>query len=151
MGLNGFKFQLVGVEKTGTATAESDDKGEAKFTLTFTADDIGKTFTYKLSEVNTEVADVTYDETVYEIKVAVGQNKTTGEIILTVTRDGKTVEKAAEFVNTYAPAPEKEPEKDPDESPKTMDDFRLGGWLLMMSVSAVCLLAVIVLGKKFNV
>ena len=151
MGLKGFKFQLVGVEKPGTVNAESDEKGEAKFTLTFTGADIGKTFTYKLSEVDTEVADVTYDETVYEIKVTVGQNKTTGELVLTVTRDGKAVEKAAEFVNTYAPAPEKEPEKDPDESPKTMDDFRLGGWLLMMSVSAVCLLAVIVLGKKFNV
>lgn len=132
------------MEKPGTVNAESNEKGEAKFTLTFTGADIGKTFTYKLSEVDTEVADVTYDETVYEIKVTVGQNKTTGELVLTVTRDGKAVEKAAEFVNTYAPAPE----KDPDESPKTMDDFRLGNWVLMMSVSAVCLLAVIVLGKK---
>lgn len=151
MGLNGFEFQLVGVEKPGTATVKSDDTGAAKFTLTFGYEDIGETFTYKLSEVNTAIERMTYDETVYEIKVAVGQNHTTGEITLTVTRNGESAAEAAVFTNTYAAKPPvvpPAPPVNPDGPPKTGDTFNLGGWAALMGVSAICLLAVLVIGRK---
>ena len=151
VGLGGFKFQLVGVEKPGTVTAESDSTGAGKFTLSFGHEDIGKTFTYKLSEVNTAVERMTYDETVYEIKVTVGQNHETGEITFTVTRDGESAAEAAVFTNTYAAKTLVEPPTppvNPDGPPKTGDTFNLGGWAALMGISAICLLAVLVIGKK---
>ncbi len=138
MGLEDFQFQLEGEGKK--LTAQSDTAGKAKFTLDFTPADIGKTFTYKLTEINTGVADVTYDTAAYEIKVTVGQNAETGELTFTVTSNGAAMTGAAQFTNTYAPKV--------DEPPKTADAFNLTGWALMMGMSATGLLAVLVIGKK---
>lgn len=139
MGLDGYTFQLeLDGEKT-TLTTGTD--GKVKFDLTFTAKDVDKTFTYKLTEVKGSVEGMTYDETVYEIKIAVTQNDD-GELILTTTRKGTG---DFTFTNTYAP---EEPPKTPTENPKTGDEFSIHSWTLMMAVSAVCGLAVLVLGKK---
>lgn len=134
MGLNGFTFQL---EKDGEKTQlTTDETGKVAFRLTFSAGDVGKTYTYKLTEVAGNVEGMTYSDKVYEITVAVSQ-KDSGELELTVTREG-TGDFA--FTNTYDPVE--------DIPPKTGVDFSVAGWTLMMSVSAICLLAVLVLGKK---
>lgn len=136
MGLDGYTVQLELDGKKTTLTTGTD--GKVKFDLTFTAKDVDKTFNYKLTEVKGNVEHMTYDETVYEIKIAVTQNDD-GGLVLTTTRKGTG---DFTFTNTYAPpAP-------PTENPKTGDDFNIHGWTLMMAVSAVCGLAVLVLGKK---
>lgn len=133
MGLDGFRFKLELDGESETLTTGAD--GKVKFDLSFGADDIGNIYTFKLSEVKGDVEGMTYDETVYEIVIAVTQNDE-GEIVLGVTREGTG---DFTFENTYAP--------EEDEVPKTgvtMD----GSWTLMMAVSAICGLAVLVLGKK---
>lgn len=133
MGLDGFRFKLELDGESETLTTGAD--GKVKFDLSFGADDIGNIYTFKLSEVKGDAEGMTYDETVYEIVIAVTQNDE-GEIVLGVTREGTG---DFTFENTYAP--------EEDEVPKTgvtMD----GSWTLMMAVSAICGLAVLVLGKK---
>ena len=134
MGLEGFQFLLKGENTELTAT--SDALGAAQFQLTFTLADIGKTFTYSLSEVNTGVEHMTYDETVYEIVVVVTQDNVTGALELTVTRNGEAVTDSAAFTNVYYVEP-----------PKTADAFN-PAIAAMMGISAIGMLAVLILGKK---
>ncbi len=125
MGLDGFLFNMVGEGKEQTIASNTD--GIAKFTLSF---DKAGTYTYKFSEVKGSVEGMTYDSSVQEVKIVVTQDPTTGELKATV--EGK-----AAFTNVLADLP-----------PKTADDFNLNGLLLMMSLSLVCMMAVLVLGKK---
>ena len=139
MGLNGFIFQLLEAEAEEAFTATSDDEGKAEFTLSFSAADVGKTYIYKLSEKAGDVEDMTYDDTVYEIKVVVSQNAETGELVLTVTKDDEAIDGSMEFTNVYAPVSE--------EPPKTADDFNMILWSTLCLGAAV-MLAVLVIGKK---
>ena len=145
MGLNGFIFQLLEAEAQEAVTATSDDEGKAEFRLSFSAADVGKTYIYKLSEKAGDVEGMTYDDTVYEIKVVVSQNAETGELLLTVTRDDEAIDGSAEFTNVYAPV--SEPEEDPEEPPKTADGFNMALWSTLCLGAAV-MLAGLVVGKK---
>lgn len=138
VGLNGFVFQLECDGQKQTLTTGAD--GKVKFDLSFDATDIGKTYTYKLSEVKGDKAHMTYDAAVYEVKVTVSQAPNTGELELAVSRTGTG---AFQFTNTYEP-----PVADEDDPPKTGDESHIGRWTLMMAVSAVGVLTVLVLGKK---
>ena len=138
MGLGGFHFLLTTEGKELTAISSSD--GTITFQLTYGLADVGKTYTYKLSEVKGVVEGMIYDTTVYEIKVTVTQDAATGQLKTEVVKDEKLV-----FTNIYGT--EKEPEK-PDEPPKTADNFGLVRWSSMLALSAVSMLAVLVIGKK---
>jgi len=137
MGLSGFKFQLVGQD--GTLTQVTDADGFAKFELSFDAEDVGETFTYKLTEVNTQISGMTYSDVAYEYKFAVAKDQTTGKLSVTVTRDGKAVDGNAKFVNVYV---------DADEPPKTSDDAPLTAMTITMLVSAVSLVVLFADDKK---
>ena len=95
----GFQFQLYYQEQL-LATYSSNEEGLAVFPVAFTAKDIGQTFTFQIKEVNTQLTGVTYDTTVYDITVTVGQNEdgTINSYINDVLSDTLTVE----FTNTYA-------------------------------------------------
>ena len=138
MGLEGFQFQLVDAEGKKTVQA-SDAEGIAKFLLTFGAEDAGKTFTYKLTEVDTRIEGMSYSTAEFEVKVVVTKDESTGKLSAAVTlaKDGEAQEKAV-FVNIY----------NQEEPPKMGDETNLMGLGLCMGISAVSLLAVLVLGKK---
>ncbi len=125
MGLSGFQFHMVGEGRE--MTVASDAEGIAKFTLTF---DKTGTYVFKFNEVKGAVEGMTYDDSIQEIKIVVTQDAATGEL-------KATVEGQVSFTNTLAELP-----------PRTGDDFNLSGMLLMMSLSLVCMMAVLVLGKK---
>ena len=63
--------------------------------------------------------------------------------MLNVTRDDAAAAGNAKFTNTLNKVTPPE-----DEIPKTGDETFVGGWILMMSVSAISLLAVLVMGKR---
>lgn len=136
MGKDGFTFQLTDGENPVTKVSDTD--GLAKFQLTYTGKDVGKTYTYKLSEVKGSIDGMTYDEKVYEITVTISQDATTGELKATVSKTDNAV-----FTNVYAPVIPDDPEP-----PKTADDFGLARWATMLTFSAFCMMAVLVLGKK---
>ena len=143
MGLDGFTFDLNCVETGKLVSVVTGTDGLAKFGLSFTSADVGKTYTYRLSEQKGNVEGMVYSTVVYEIKVAVTQNATTGELELAVTRDGKAIDGNAIFTNILNKV-----EPPVDEPPKTGDEAALGRWILMMSFSAVAMLAVLVIGRK---
>ena len=101
----GFEFELVDLDSGETLTAVSADDGSAAIELRFTADDLGKTRRYRLSEVDTGRECVIYDDSVYEIGVTLALNEI-HEMSAELTMDGERVtEFIAQFVNQYEVTP----------------------------------------------
>ena len=137
MGLNGFEFLLAGEDNSLTQTTGTD--GNAKFVLTFGLEDVGKTFVYKLTEVDTQISGMTYSEAVYEYKFVIEKDQATGELSVNISRNGEAVDGNAKFINVYA---------DVDEPPKTSDDAHLAAMTITMLVSAVSLVVLFASNKK---
>lgn len=127
IGPEGFSFRMENTQ-TGSAvslTARAD--GYAQAELTFTAEDVGKTYHYRLYELNAGREFVIYDETVYEISISL-QLDEQHEMFAVLTVDGKAVsEITAEFVNLYQMM----------EIPDTGDHAQPIMWLAMLLVSGM--------------
>lgn len=91
-----FTFQLTDAE-TGEVvqTAPNAKDGSVTFLLPYTAADAGKTFTYKVSEVDDGQAGVTYDGSSYTVTVQVTDDGH-GQVVATVSSD-----EALAFTNRY--------------------------------------------------
>lgn len=125
IGPDGFIFQM---EKNSTKEQwekTSDKDGNAVFHMTFTKDDIGKVYIYEVSEVKGQNEDITYDNSIYELKVGIGLDEENNVLVPDITLDGQEVSKVTlKFQNIYAPASQPEPDEpttDPDE-PATEPD-----------------------------
>ncbi len=130
IGPKGFKFLLNALaDGVADRTVTTDENGSAKFTLNFTEDDIGNTYTYKLTEVNDGEENVTYSNAEYTITVAISLN-VNNELIATITKNGEPVTQVeAEFENIYDYTPEV------PESPQTGDNSNLQLWFVLLFVS----------------
>lgn len=135
MGPEGFEFVLENLTVAGSQKVTTDADGKAKFTLTYTEDDIGNTYKYKLTEVKGSKANVKYSEAVYniEVKISLGDDNKLNTAI-TVNTEAKTSVEAA-FENEYNYTPPKQPE-----APKTGDMTNIGMWLAVMFVSGTSLI-----------
>lgn len=127
IGPEGFSFRMENTQ-TGRAVAlTAGADGYAQAELTFTAEDVGKTYNYRLYELNAGREYVTYDETVYEISISL-QLDEQHEMEAVITMDGEAVsEIAAEFVNLYQMM----------EIPDTGDHDQPLAWLAMLLVSSI--------------
>lgn len=138
MGLGGFKFNLIG--DNFNEFAETDENGNAEFNLTFTEENIGESFVYTLSEVDTEVDGMIYSEEKVTIEFTV--LKVDNKLGVYDTADGSAVTTIqAEFTNTYkgvTPPPE-------EENPGTGAEDNLIPLLALLTISGG---AAIVLFKK---
>ena len=137
MGLDGFDFKLVGEGKE--LTAKSDKDGKAGFNFVYTSNDIGKTFTYTVTEIKGDVKGMVYSDA--EIKVTV---------LITVDENGilkaqYTVDETevatpvVEFTNVY--------EGDPD-IPKTGETTNVWLWFVLMFVSGAILVVALVAARS---
>lgn len=138
----GFEF-LLEVQADGVEgiTVKSDANGKAKFTLTFTEDDIGKTYNYKLTEVNSGRANVTYSTAEYAICITVTLDEESNTLVATLTvNEAAAAEVVAEFENVY----DYTPNPDIPDNPKTGDNVNMAlrFALLFISGGAVITLAV---------
>lgn len=137
MGLDGFDFNLVGEGKN--LFAKSDKDGKAGFSLVFTADDIGETFSYKLSEVKGDIKGMTYSNIVYEISITV---EVDGNGVLKAICNGDPTPVDVvdfEFTNVY--------EGDPD-IPVTGDTANPFVWFAMFTVALIGLGAVLTITAR---
>ncbi len=145
IGPEGFEFLLNALaDGVADVTVKADENGKAKFTLTFTEDDIGNTYTYKLTEVNGGKANVTYSDAEYTIMVAIELNEN-NELVATLTKNSENVTAVvAEFENIYdyTPVPEY-----PD-SPQTGDNTNLHLWFALLFVSGGGILGTTLYGRK---
>ena len=140
IGKGGFQFVLKNVETSEGIGATSADNGKTSFSLTFTKADIGKTYTYQLSETNQGLAGMTYDTDVHEITIAVSL-KENNELVAVLTMDGKSVEAlSATFENTY--------DADTPVAPPTGDDSNLTLWFILMIVSGSALVALFAYDRR---
>ncbi len=151
IGPEGFAFLLDALaDGVADITAKADENGKAKFTLTFTEDDIGKTYTYKLIEVNGGKANVTYSTAEYTITVMISLNEN-NELVATLTNNGKEVtEVVAAFENVYDYTPVTEPQPEPEkpDSPQTGDNTNLSLWLALLFVSCGGILSTTIYSRK---
>lgn len=142
IGPENFSMQLENVDSGEKLTAKTDTDGKAFFDLTFTAADVGKTFTYRLSEVNEKADGVTYDDRIYTVTVKIhlsGDNKLVAQCMV----DGFVSEEpAAGFVNVY--------HKRMPASPPTGDTFPHVFWFAVLILSGAACLTLIMLGRRFK-
>jgi len=145
IGPEGFEFLLKALADGAEGiTAQSDAKGKAKFTLSYTEDDIGKSFSYKLTEVNSGKANVSYSTAEHTITVAISLNQN-NELVAEITQNGeKAGEVVAEFENLYDYTP------DPDlpDSPETGDNNSLHIWFALLFISGGGIIGTALYGKK---
>lgn len=126
IGPAGFSFRLENVDTGKAVTLSSQADGWATTSLTFTADDVGKTYHYRLLEINGGREFVTYDERVYDITIALRLNER-HEMSALLTVDGAEVDAlTAEFVNLYQVM----------NIPDTGDSAQPILWLAMLMISA---------------
>lgn len=134
MAADEFSFSIHGLDKEGAVAAAEAEKrladSDRSFTnaaradgvacdmakmqgVTFTQDDIGKTFAYEVREVVPAAADakpgVTYDDSVHTLEITVGMSGDVDKhLTLTTKLDGKVVDPATKpvaFTNGYQATP----------------------------------------------
>jgi pilin isopeptide linkage protein len=129
IGPEDFEFLLESLTEDGNGiTVKSDAEGKAKFTLTYTEDDIGKTYNYKLTEINGGRDYVSYSKAEYYISVTVSLHEETNTLAITVNEADAT-KFVAEFENVYDYTP-----VTPD-VPLTGDTSNPAIWVALMLVS----------------
>lgn len=140
IGPEGFTFLLD--DGLQSSTVLSDSNGKAGFTLTFTEDDLGKTFHYTLSEVNCGKDNVTYSTAVYTIDITISLDELTNTLVATlVQNEVETDALTATFENTYHLVIE-------EEIPVTGSDLGLVHWMALMFTSSGAILALLMEDQK---
>lgn len=142
IGPEGFEFVLENTISGEKLTLNSGPDGKATFTLPFTADDIGKIYTYKLSETDKGAVGMTYDVKVYDISVSITLSED-DKLLANVVMNGHITENpVAEFVNTYhAEIPD---------TPQTGDNSNITFWIIMMIVSGTACIFLAITGKRYR-
>ena len=144
IGPEGFEFLLESVADEATRlTATSDAEGLAEFSLTFTEADIGKIYTFKLTEVNSGRENVHYSQAEYTIVISVALDPETNSLVATVLlNEAEAEEIVAEFENIYDYTP---PEND---NPKTGDASNMVLWMAAAFSTGGAALMLLALDEK---
>lgn len=102
IGPENFEFVLVNTDTNEETKLLTDESGKVNFDLTYTKDDIGKTFNYILKETNLGLDGVTYDETEYNISIEVTLDEN-NQIALKILVNGveNSLDTPFVFENTY--------------------------------------------------
>lgn len=112
IGPEGFTFILTNTDTNTTTQRLSTDSGITLFGMTYTKEDIGKTYNYTLHEVNDNQTNVVYSDKVYKIQVEIILNKE-DKLQAKLRLDGQEVDNIkAFFENIYhrvdIPGPQQE-------------------------------------------
>ena len=142
IGPAGFKFVLEDTISGEKIALKSNENGDATFSLPFTSADVGKAFTYKLSEINSGIPGVTYDTNVYDISIAIalGENN---KLNANVAINGHIVKNpVAKFVNIY--------HGESLDSPQTGDNSNLTFSFILMIISGATCIFLAIVNKKYR-
>ena len=142
IGPKGFSFELLNVASGEKITGKSDKDGLVVYGLTFTEADVGKTYTYKLSEINDGKANVTYSTAIHAIAITVTESAD-HKLVASITHNGAAVKAAvAEFENVYNYTPAAAV------NPYTGDTMNVALWAALLLISALGMIALPVAKKR---
>ena len=142
IGPEGFEFVLSNLTTGASSAAIANADGLAVFGLVFTEDDIGKVYTYKLTETNDGKENVIYSTSEYNITITILLNNS-NELVATITDGGNEVETVvAEFENVYDYTPT------PPASPQTGDYSNVALWFALMLLSGGGLATTVIYSKN---
>ena len=127
-----FTFQLKDKDGNVLQSVKNDKDGNIIFDNIYYSQE--GTFNYTVSEVNDKQKDVTYDDTVYDIKVSVKDENS----VLRATVESKNLV----FTNVYSGSGVPEPADNGDSKkdrgiPKMGDENSLAGYLILLAASAL--------------
>ena len=131
IGPEGFQFMLEQRNSDSRSIMISDEQGNAVFTLIYSEEDAGKSFEYKLSEINDGKEHVTYSNETYDISVDILLENNQLKAILHVDQE-ETNEVFCEFENTYHKIVEQTPQK-----PANTGDFSKVPFYAFISIIAL--------------
>ena len=140
-----FSFELYDKDNVKLETVKNSADGSFKFT----AIPISKAgeYVYTIREVIGSEKEITYDNTVYTVKVDVVDNLDgTFKVKYTYTKGAETA-KGIIFTNVYTAPPIPEPETD-IQIPKTGDNRNIWMWFAIMFVSGTGLFGTMLYSKK---
>jgi pilin isopeptide linkage protein len=141
IGPEGFNFLVEQTGSTQLWTITSDADGKAQLDLTYTHEDLGKTYTYTVSEINDGREGVLYSEQTYELTVTITLDEENNILVPKLTNGGESVNKwETAFENTYT---HKEPL-----TPPTGDETPLLMWSILMAASGIAIVVLVVTGRK---
>ncbi len=153
--LGGFKFRIEGVGNNTLIEATSGNDGTIAVPFSYTEKDLDtangyapKTYTYKVTEIDTNIDRMEYDDREYIIEVTLYAEN--GELKTTIKQNGTAVNKAeVQFNNTYKGV-EIVPDNpvDPGRIVNTGDIRNNMLYAGLMAASAAGLIAVLFLMKK---
>ncbi len=142
-----FTFELY-LDGKVIATAKNDKDGKIVFE-NYAIDAAGE-YVFTVKEVKGDATGITYDETVYTVKVIVTDNLDGTFTLEYVYSDEDGEVEEIVFVNKYTPEEKPQPKPQPEpqpESPKTGDNTNLAAWLAVVFISGVMIFAS---GKKLK-
>ena len=146
MGPDGFEFLLENVDTKDKISVKTDTDGKAIFSIKYTEADIGKTYTYKLTEVNGGKENISYSTAEYAITVAISLNEN-NELVATLTKNGeKEAAVVAKFENVYDYTPI--PESEYPSGPVTGDFTNIHIWFALLFVSGGGFFGTTLFGRK---
>lgn len=144
------QFTFVLTDESGKKVLEALNDAEGKFefgAITYALSDLGeeteKVFTYGIAEANDEQKNITYDKTVYTVKVTVKKGKD-GTLTATADKNGEEIK----FTNTYNP-PSNPPKNPP--SNNTGDSANGALWALLLLLAGGALAGTIWYRRKKKV
>lgn len=97
----GFEFILNNTTKNEKQTTKSDKNGDAKFDITYTADDIGKTYIYELTQTCNVIKGLTCADEKYTIEVTIELTDDNKLVANTKVNNKKVTSVNTKFENTY--------------------------------------------------
>ena len=141
IGPEGFLFLLENLDNDAlNQVLKTDAEGNALHQLTFTAEDLGKTFHYRLTEVNDNKEGVTYSTAEYLIDITISLDEQNNLLKADITINGEASGNiVATFVNEY---------EKPDVSAPTGDTAEPILLIGLMILSAAGILIILLGGRK---
>ncbi|MBQ9913837.1 MAG: hypothetical protein IJO73_06385 [Clostridia bacterium] len=119
----GFEFALVNTADGSVGKVKTNAEGKAEFTLTYTEEDIGKVYTYTLTEVNDGRENVQYSDEEYVFTVSVTLDENNALAAALTANDEQVAVLTAAFENIYDYTPEEgTPEDDTPEENEPEDE-----------------------------
>lgn len=128
----GFEFILEDLATKLKSSVKTDASGKAVFTLTFSESDIGKTYTYKLTELNDGRESVKYSTAEYTVSVSISLDENNTLVASVRLNEADVKSAVAEFENIYDVPPV---------NPPTGDRSHLWLWIALAFISGTVIIS----------